>query len=83
MEDTGIDSFMTFTIAGACMKVYRSFHLEKNTIGRLPAEGLQFRRNYSYKTMQWLTLVEKSENVHLQHAWRYEEKRLSDASRGA
>ena len=87
INDTGVDPFTTFTIAGACMKVYRTYHLKDNTIGRLPGEGLQFRRNYSHKAMQWLTWIEcspifKLQHSHgftLQHAWHGGEKRLEDA----
>ena len=80
IKDTGVDPFTTYTIAGACMKVYRSFHLQEHTIGRLPGEGLQFRRNYSYKSMQWLTWIEFNENVEMEHAWRNGEKKLEDAN---
>ena len=78
MRDTGSDPFMSITIAGACMRVFRNRFLTKDTIGRIPQDGYRCTRNHSLVSMQWLTYVESTEHITLQHAWNGGEKYLAD-----
>ena len=57
--DTGIDPFQSCTIAGVCMNVLRTSHLIPNSIGRVPVNGYRSLRNYSDKSMEWITYCEK------------------------
>ena len=60
ITDTGIDPFQSCTIAGACMNVLRTSHLKPNSIGRVPDSGYRSLRNYSNKSMEWITYCEKN-----------------------
>ena len=60
ITDTGIDPFQRCTIAGACMNVLRTSHLKPNSIGRVPVNGYRSLRNYSNKSMEWITHCEKN-----------------------
>ena len=55
ITDTGIDPFQSCTIAGACMKFLRTSHLKPNSIGRVAVNGYRSLRNYSHKSMVWIT----------------------------
>ena len=69
IADTGIDPLQSCTIAGACMNVLRTSHLKQDTIGRIPASGYRSLRNYSNKSMAWITYCEKVTGISYQHAW--------------
>ena len=69
ITDTGIDPFQSCTIAGACMNVLRTSHLKPNSIGRVPVSGYRSLRNYSNKSMEWITYCEKITGVSYRHAW--------------
>ena len=80
MSDTGIDPFQYCTIASACMAVLRTSHLLPNTIGRIPPNGYRPTRNFSNKSMGWITYCEKLTGVSYQHAWTDQgEKYIKDA----
>ena len=55
ITDTGIDPFQSCSITGACMNVLRTSHLKPNSIGRVPVNGYRSLRNYSNKSMKWIT----------------------------
>ena len=79
-SDTGIDSFQYCTIASAYMAVLRTSHLLPNTIGRIPPNGYRPTRNFSNKSMGWITYCEKLTGVSYQHAWTDQgEKYIKDA----
>ena len=61
--DTGIDPFQSCTIAGACMNVVHTSHLKSNSIGRVPVNGYRSLRNYSNKSMEWITYCEKPQTT--------------------
>ena len=69
ITDTGIDPFQSCTIAGACMNVMRTSHLKPKSIGRVPVSGYRSLRNYSNKSMEWITYCEKITDVSYRHAW--------------
>ena len=79
ISDTGIDPFQSCTIAASCMKVLRTSHLKPNTIGRVPVNGYRNVRNYSNKSMAWITYCESITGVRYEHAWSGGEKHLKDA----
>ena len=47
LVDTGRDPFRSCTIAGACIRVFRTSHLKEKTIARVPPNGCRSMRNYS------------------------------------
>ena len=55
LADTGIDLFRSCTIACACMHVFGTSYLKENTIARVPPNGYRSMRNYSNKSMGWIT----------------------------
>ena len=61
--------FQSCTIAGACMNVLRTFNLKPNSIGRVLVNGYRSLRNYSNKSMEWITYCEKITGVYYRHAW--------------
>ena len=69
ITDTGIDPFQSCTIAGACMNVLRTSHLKPNSIGRVPANRYRSLRNYSNKSMEWITYCEEITRVSYRHVW--------------
>ena len=79
LADTGIDPFCSCTIAGACMHVFRTSHLKEKTIARVPPNGYRSMRNYSNKSMGWITYCEKITGVRYKHAWSGGEMYLKDA----
>ena len=80
IKSSKIDPFETcFTIAGVCMKVFRSNYMEENIIGRIPASGYTNTRQYSRKAIGWLKWIEKSTGVTLRKSATPEgEKYLPD-----
>ena len=78
--DTGIDPFTSYTIVGVCMKVFRQRFLSKDIIGRVPQDGYRCIRNHSHISMVWLTYIERTKCVALQHAWNGGEKHLPDCN---
>ena len=68
LADTGIDAFRSCTIAGACMHVFRTSHLNDNTIARVPPNGYRGIRNYSNKSKGWIMYCEKVTGVRYKHA---------------
>ena len=69
ITDTGIDTCQSCTIAGACENVMRTSHLKPNYIGRVTVNGYRSLRNYSNKSMEWITYCEKITGVSYRHAW--------------
>ena len=51
------------------MNVLRTSHLKPNSIGRVPVSGYRLLRNYSNKSMEWITYCEKITGVSYRHAW--------------
>ena len=77
-DETGIDPFDTsVTIAGYCMKVYRTKFLQKDTIALLP-QHQQHKRNQSHEALQWLSYIAEKEEIRIQHARNGEEKRVGN-----
>ena len=79
LADTGIDPFRSCTIDSACMHVFRTSHLKEKTIARVPPNDYRSMRNYSNKSMGWITYCEKVTGVRYKHAWSGGEMYLNDA----
>ena len=77
--ETGIDPFRSCTIAGACMHVFRTYHLKEKTIARVPPTAYISMRNYTNKSIGWITYCEKITGVRYKHAWSWGEMYLKDA----
>ena len=62
-ESSGVDPFLRdCTLAGACMRVFRTNYLERLTIGAYPPGGYRLaRKPYSKKAIRWLRHLEKTE----------------------
>ena len=69
LDDNGIDHFISCTIAGAYMHVFCTSHLKEKTIARVLPNGHRTMRNYSNKSMGWITYCEKITGVRYKHAW--------------
>jgi hypothetical protein len=69
VNSTKLDPFQhAFTIAGACMRVFRHSHLQPNIIGRIPLGGYSASRMHSFKALEWLKWMEHSSDRRIQHA---------------
>ncbi|XP_041466934.1 uncharacterized protein LOC121417330 [Lytechinus variegatus] len=53
-EVTGVDPFESVTIAGACMKTFRSNHLQPETIPIIPPQGYDPTHQSRLKGLMWL-----------------------------
>ena len=63
----GIDPFLScITIASACNLVFRSHFLKTDTIAVVPPYTPY--DNHSIESIEWLTFLEKSEGIEIQHA---------------
>lgn len=57
------------TIASACMAVYRSLHIKKDSIGMIPTQGYLNRTNFSRDSIRWMDfLMFKEEGLEIEHA---------------
>ena len=69
LVDAEIYIFCSCRIAGACMHVFCTSHLKEKTITRVPTNGYISMRNYSNKSMGWITYCKKITGVRYKHAW--------------
>ena len=75
-DETGLDPFDSVTtIAGYCMKVYRTKFLKKDTIALLP-QHQQLKRKQSHEALQWLSYTAEKEGIRMQHDRNGGEKRV-------
>ena len=44
-------------------------YLQPNSIGRFPGNGYRSRRNYSNKSMEWITYCENITGISYRHPW--------------
>ena len=65
---TGIDPFRSCTMVGACMHVFRTSHPKEKAIARVPPNGYISMRNYSHKSLGWITFCEKIAGVRYKRA---------------
>ena len=75
---SGIFPYKATTIASACQLVYRTNFLSPRTIGIIPAEGYLPKDLQSGKALQWLTWLEHSRNIKIQHARTEEREKVID-----
>ena len=50
------------------MAVFRSHHIEENTIAMVPGNGYANKTNFSADAIRWLDFVSKTEGIFIQHA---------------
>ena len=68
VENTGLEPYTkTFTIAGACNRVYRTDFLAPDEIAVIPATGL-FKGRQSSIALCWLMCLERRMNKRIRHA---------------
>ena len=68
VENTGLEPYTkTFTIAGACNRVYRTDFLTPDEIAVIPATGL-FKGRQSSIALCWLMCLERRMNKRIRHA---------------
>ncbi|CAI5685429.1 unnamed protein product [Oreochromis niloticus] len=67
--ETNVDPFSCVTIASACMKIFLTNFLPKNTLA-IPSPDNYGRTSkaYSHASIQWLELVAHSQKIPIQHA---------------
>jgi hypothetical protein len=63
IETAGIDPFVSdCTLAGACMRTFRTNFLPAYAIGAYPIDGYRLaRKTYSRKAIRWLRYLERTE----------------------
>ena len=61
------------------MHVFRTSHLKEKIIALFPPNGYRSMRNYSNKSMGWITYCEKITGVRYKHPWSGGEMYLKDA----
>ena len=65
----GIDPFENcITIAGVCHLIYRTLHMEANTIGIIPVFGFNPEQKTSNKALQWIKFLCFSKNIDIKHS---------------
>ena len=69
METTHIEPFEnTYTIAGLCMRVYRTLFLKEGQIGIIPPHGYRTKEKQSYIALQWIKFMEYDKGIEILHA---------------
>ena len=82
LDTTSVDPFeTTFTIAGACMKVFKSNFLNEEEIGVVPPGGYRSEEKQSYVAIQWLKYLEKEEGIRISHAGNGQEVAIGRAGK--
>ena len=77
----GVDPFTNglFTIASACLRVYRGNFMGEQTIARIPIQGYRSRRKHSAKATAWLEWTAHEKGIEIAHAGNVGEVHLPDA----
>ena len=73
MNVAGCDPFRYLTIAGVCQNIYFNQHMPKDTIC-VNKDYTENENNYSYKSLEWITYLEKLNDITIQSAYRGKEK---------
>lgn len=50
------------------MAVFRTHHIQPNTIAMIPLHGYANKINFSIDSIRWLDYVSHSEKIHIRHA---------------
>ena len=73
--------FSYITIASASMAVFRSLHIQNNTIGMVPVHGYSNNTNYSVDAIRWLDFLANKRGLDIKHALNgYGEKKVGGIS---
>jgi len=76
LKTTGMDPLENVTIAGACMKLFRTKYLKPNLIGFMPHNGYRFKDKQSKIALKWLRYFEKEHNIKIRTAENGQEKKI-------
>jgi hypothetical protein len=77
--DDGIDPIVNcITIASACNLVFRKNILEPEMIGIIPTHGYRPEENKYIKALRWITYMETTTEIHIQHARNGGEKKIGE-----
>ena len=74
-----IETFKSnITIASVCNSFFRRNILTPNTMAYIPEEGYNREKNQSYKALQWLDYIRKSQNIVIRDAHNGGEKKIGN-----
>ncbi|GAA6228949.1 uncharacterized protein LOC117597613 isoform X1 [Lates japonicus] len=77
LGETGVDPFSSITIAGACMKVFRTNYLPPKTRAiPCPDNYKHWHKRFSNASIQWLDWVMHKQKIFIQHALNMGEKQI-------
>ncbi|XP_054259601.1 uncharacterized protein LOC128984320 [Macrosteles quadrilineatus] len=78
LKECNVDPFLeTVTIASACNLAFRQNFLKPNTIGIIPKNGYRLVDNQSAIALQWLSWVEETNGIRIDHAGRGKEVKVN------
>ena len=81
----GVNPFKhAITLASICNSVYRADHMPRGTIPYIPSDGYRPKLKYSWKSMQWMNLLDQRQEWRgrIRHAMNEGEFLPSDAGVG-
>ena len=64
---TKVDPFKSVTIAAACQRYYRTFHLQKDDVAVISGHGYQANRKTSVEATEWLLWKNSQTGGNIQH----------------
>ncbi|XP_054279031.1 uncharacterized protein LOC128997416 [Macrosteles quadrilineatus] len=78
LQECKVDPFLeAVTIASACNLAFRRNFLKPNTIGIIPKNGYRLSDNQSAIALQWLSWVEETNGIRIDHAGRGKEVKVN------
>ncbi|XP_054287996.1 uncharacterized protein LOC129003726 [Macrosteles quadrilineatus] len=78
LKECNVDPFLeAVTIASACNLAFRRNFLKPNTIGIIPKNGYRLVDNQSAIALQWLSWVEETNGIRIDHAGRGKEVKVN------
>ena len=68
LDVTGIEPYdKAITLAGLCHIIYRTNMMKPKSIGIIPINGFNSKKQTSHKAIQWLKFISYSKNITIQH----------------
>nr|XP_042912256.1 uncharacterized protein LOC122272525 [Parasteatoda tepidariorum] len=64
----GVDPFEYVTIASSSMAIFRSGHIQPDTIAMVPVSGYTTKVNYSPDSIRWLDFLVMKDSISIKHA---------------
>lgn len=68
LKTVGIDPLESITIAGACMKLFRTKYLKPQMIGLMPYNGYRSKDRQSVAALKWLKYMEHEHGIEIKTA---------------